>query len=98
MSISDDVSEEAVMFFYTNLVCPNVPEGTKPILRSHILDIPVEFPVAYLCDILGLPNKGGNVFLSSFDKLFAVSKTESKVFSKVLLSYIDGERIITALN
>lgn len=90
--------EEDVRLFYTNLVCPNILEGTEPILRSHILNIPIEFSVASLCDILSRPNKGGNVFLSSFNKLSTVSKIESKVFSEVLSLYTDGERISIALN
>lgn len=88
--------KEAVKIFYANLVCLVVSEVTEPVLRSHLLDVPTEFFVSSLCDILGLHNEGDHVFLFSFLKLSTASKIESEIFTKVVSSYIDCERVTTA--
>lgn len=74
LNIKEDVYNEAVNLFYANLVCPEVPEVTQPITRSHLLKTPIDFSLSTFSEILELPNKGDHVFLS------AHSKTKSNVF------------------
>lgn len=65
--------------FYANLVFLAVPEGTEPILGPSLGSSYRVFPL-HLHEILNLPNEGGHVFLSAYDKLPGFSKIESYAF------------------
>lgn len=64
LDIKEDVYNEAIKLFYPNLVCLEVPEGTQPITRSHLLKTPIEFSFSTFSEILELPNEGDHVFRS----------------------------------
>lgn len=57
LQISKDVYQEVVCLFYSNLYYPTIPEGTKHVLRSHLLDMPIKFFVSSLYDIWTFPTK-----------------------------------------
>lgn len=93
LDIDDVVYEEAVELFYANLIFFKVPEGTDPILWSHLLETPIEFSLFALYEILDFPNECDQVFLSAHDKLPAFGKIGSDVFC---LISVDGEKTTTA--
>lgn len=81
------IHEEAIRLFCANPQFPDVSEGCEPILRSHLLDVPFEFFVSSLCEILSFPDEDDCLFSSAYDKLFAIGKFDFEVFSTVLTSY-----------
>lgn len=63
LCISKDVYELVVHLFYAKLYWPDVPKGTEPILWSYIPNVPIEFSVSSLLNMLNLPNKANMFFL-----------------------------------
>lgn len=61
--------QEAVRLFYSNLFFPIVPEGIEPMLRSHLLDVPIELSFSSNC-----------VYLSALADFLQCPKTNFKVF------------------
>lgn len=59
---------------------PGVLEGIGPILRSHLLDVPIEFSVSSFYGMLNLLKECDLVFTSSSDNFFVLSNTISNFF------------------
>lgn len=53
------------------------------------MEIPIEFSLSTICEILDLLNEDNQVYLFTYDRLPAFGKYESNVFSLIL---IDGEK------
>lgn len=68
---------------YADLHCPEVLKGTKPILRSPLLD--VQFSSSSLCNILHLRNEGDCIFIFTLTSFLA--------FQKLLLEFIQKFRL-----
>lgn len=78
-TFEEDVYEEVVCLFYTNVTLPKVPGSTDLIMHSNLLKTPIEFYLSNPCQILELPNGGDHVYLTGFDHLSAYGKTEFEV-------------------
>lgn len=85
LDTEEDVFEEVVRHFYAALTIPEVPKGTKPMFRSHLLRTFIEFSLSTLCEILNLPNEEDLVYHSAYDKLLAFGKFELEFYSLILV-------------
>lgn len=94
-NIREEGYEEAVCLFYADMTLPEVPEGTDSVIRSNLLETPIEFSLSELCQIFEIPNEGEHVCLTAFDHLLAYGKIESEVY---YLISINGEKPKTAMS
>lgn len=58
LDLVDYVYKEGVCLFYANMSIPEVPEVSDLIIRSIVLNEPIEFNLSIICDILELPEEG----------------------------------------
>lgn len=85
LNLDDLAYEEGVRLFYANMSIPNVPEGFDAIIRSVVLNKPIDFNFSLLCEILDLPNIGEHCFLTMNDKVTAYGHSASKIYSTITI-------------
>lgn len=73
LCISENVYEEAIRVFCSNLFCPAVPKGEEPILKSHDLNVSIELSLSYIHDMLNLLNKGNMFFFPPISLNFPIT-------------------------
>lgn len=66
--------------FYASMT---IIKNDDHIIQSFVLGTHIEYNLKLLCQILGLPNKSDQYYLTTFDDLPAHDKSEFKVYTAI---------------